>query len=121
MSTATAPPARKLVSASELTGPLGIKQERTILDLAKRGLIPSHRIGKQFRFDLDEVLAGTAGPAADLPADADDETPAPTAGPVGEDTWLAATLAKFTADDLHRAGEIFRAIADAATAKAVSA
>nr|WP_046286031.1 helix-turn-helix domain-containing protein [Mycobacterium sp. UM_NZ2] len=117
MSTATAiapPLGGEYLTVKQVTEALDLTSE-TVCKMIRAGELPAQRIGRKWHISR-RALDARLAPAAE------DETPAPTAGPVGgEDTWLAETLAKFTADDLRRAGEIFRAIADAAAPQAVSA
>lgn len=117
MSTATAiapPLGDEYLTVKQVTDALHLTSE-TVCKMIRAGELPAQRIGRKWHISRRALDARLA------PAATDDETPAPTAGPDGEDSWLAATLAKFTADDLRRAGEIFRAIADAASATAASA
>lgn len=117
MSAATASPP-KYVTAADVADVFGIKQEKTVLELVKREGLPAHRIGRQYRFVLNEVAEWSARRVVG------DSNDAPTSSPDaagGEVTWLDETLAKFTPDDLRRAGEVLQAVANAATSQAGAA
>jgi excisionase family DNA binding protein len=49
------PPAR-LLTVDELAAELKISKF-CVYDMSRQGKLPTHRIGKSLRFDLDEVLA----------------------------------------------------------------
>jgi hypothetical protein len=75
--------------------------------LAQQGM-PCVHIGRKLYFDLDEVDAwisqnlGTGG-----------DTARPAANAIGADPdWVAEQLAKFTPDDLRRAGQLLLALAN---------
>ena len=55
----TAQPKSELLTAAELASVLRIGQE-TVRQLAKSGAIPCLRVGRTFRFDLEEVLRTAA-------------------------------------------------------------
>jgi hypothetical protein len=86
-----------------------------ILNLSKNQGLPSHRVGRRRMFVADEVAAwvrsrdgegstnSAAGPSAVSDADA----------PAVDPEWVAAQVAKFSADDLRRAGELLLALSRA--------
>lgn len=94
-----------LVSAPQLAEHLGVAPV-TVLRLVQREGLPAHRVGtgtarRTYRFDITEVDAWLRARDSD-------------AQPAREpDEFVAATLAKFTSDDLRRAAEVLRALADA--------
>lgn len=104
--TITAPPlADEYLSVSQVAAALQLTTE-TVCKMIRAGELPAQRIGRKWhigRRALDARLAP-----------AHDDAPPLGHRPVGEDTWLTETLAKFTPDDLRRAGEVLRAIAGAA-------
>ncbi|WP_188108809.1 helix-turn-helix domain-containing protein [Mycolicibacter arupensis] len=102
----------KFLTVGEAADAMHVR-EAVICGAIRDGELPAAKVGRRWLIDPADFTAYVRRHRTDAPA--------PTAAPVGEDTWLAETLAKFTADDLRRAGEIFRAIADAASATAVSA
>lgn len=99
-----------LISAPQLAEHLGVAPV-TVLRLVQREGLPAHRVGtgtarRTYRFDITEVDAW-------LRARDSGAQPMRDAVPHGPDEFVAATLAKFTPDDLRRAAEVLRALADA--------
>lgn len=99
-----------LISAPQLAEHLGVAPV-TVLRLVQREGLPAHRVGtgtarRTYRFDITEV--DTWLRARDSDAQSMGEAVAPS-----QDEFVAATLAKFTPDDLRRAAEVLRALADA--------
>lgn len=45
----------KLVDANQLVSILAVSNRQQVYELARRGLIPSIRIGRKLRFDLDKL------------------------------------------------------------------
>lgn len=81
-----------------------------IVDLCKKGL-PSHRVGRRRLFIAEEVDAWVRsrdGDGATLPS----APTAPGSTPVDPE-WVAAVVARFSADDLRRAGELLLALSRA--------
>ncbi|CAN5464091.1 hypothetical protein BH09ACT7_BH09ACT7_51800 [soil metagenome] len=87
-----------------------------ILNLTKTKGLPSHRVGRRHMFVADEVAAWvrsrdgegvTTSPAAPPP------TASPEASASVDPEWVAAQVAKFSADDLRRAGELLLALSRA--------
>jgi excisionase family DNA binding protein len=111
---ATAPQlADEYLTAKQAAAALHLTDE-TLYKMIKAGELPARRIGRKWHISrraLESRLTPPEIPPPDTPA----------TGPAAEDAWLAETLAKFTPDDLRRAGKVLRAIADAATSKAGAA
>ena len=53
----------KLSTAEEVADVLGVTS-RTVYRLRAEGVIPAYRVGGQFRFNIDAVLAALAQPEA---------------------------------------------------------
>ena len=79
-------------------------------ELIKTGALPARRVGRQW---LIEACALDVFMQAHEPTvKPDDRDDPPATGPAPEpDAWLAEQLAKFTPDDLRRAGELLLALA----------
>ena len=52
-------PGLKLVTAEVLAGALSMRTDR-VYELARRGRIPCHKVGRAVRFDIEEVRASFA-------------------------------------------------------------
>ena len=65
-----------MVGAAEVTRRLGISPSG-VYRAARRGTIPSARIGHSVRFDWSTVLAAVATPSPDAGVDADDQDARP--------------------------------------------
>lgn len=87
-----------------------------IIRLSKHHGLPSHRVGRRRMYLAEEVAAwarnrnGEGEPdhaAAPLPAEPTD------AAAAVDPEWVAAQVAKFSADDLRRAGELLLALSRA--------
>ncbi|MBS1696623.1 MAG: helix-turn-helix domain-containing protein [Actinobacteria bacterium] len=86
-----------------------------IVRLSKHHGLPSHRVGRRRMYLADEVAAWTRSRDGDGDVD-----PATTTLPVSPDAstpvdpaWVAAQVAKFSADDLRRAGQLLLALSQA--------
>lgn len=89
-----------------------------IVKLSKHQGLPSHRVGRRRMYLAAEVAAwardrdgdGDTNPAAEV------TTPpaacADAAATTGDSDWLAATLARFSPDDLRRVAQVLRSVAD---------
>jgi excisionase family DNA binding protein len=79
---------------------IGVKNE-AVYELIRRGQLRAHRPGRKWLIHPDDLHACIT---ASRPADAETSP------------WLAATLAKFTPDDIRRTAEVLLAVADAGPA-----
>ncbi|WP_109858723.1 helix-turn-helix domain-containing protein [Mycobacteroides chelonae] len=91
--------------ADQVKAKFGFTQPASVLRLVKEQGLPAHKINRRYLFDPDEVDAWigqnlTTGARA-------------TTG--GDPDWVAAQVAKFSPDDLRRAGELLLALANSGT------
>lgn len=88
-----------------------------IVRLSKHHGLPSHRVGRRRMYLADEVAAW----ARNRDGEGDQTTAPLPVGPAAatpvDPAWVAAQVAKFSANDLRRAGELLLALsrADAKT------
>ncbi len=82
-----------------------------VIKLAKNDGLPMHLVGRRYLFIADEVDAWIR--ARDLKGNTTAAAPvAPSDVAPGDSDWLAATLAKFSSDDLRRVAQVLRSVAD---------
>lgn len=109
MSTPTATLTRsKLVPTAAASAHTGIPVYR-LRELARQGM-PCVHVGRKLYYDLEKCDAWIARNLSSGDASA---TPAPAST---DPEWVAAQVAKFSADDLRRAGELLLALANTASA-----
>lgn len=101
------------VSAEIFGGAIGAER---VLRLSRAKGLPSHRVGRRRMFLADEVAAWARnrdgeGFTTAPPADVTTSLPVgPDATSTVDPAWVAAQVAKFSADDLRRAGELLLAL-----------
>jgi hypothetical protein len=90
-----------------------------IVRLSKHHGLPSHRVGRRRMYLADEVAAWAR--SRDGEGDVDTARRADTirsdSAASVDPAWVAAQVAKFSADDLRRAGELLLALSRADKAK----
>lgn len=94
--------------SAELFG--GSVSPSKVIKLAKNDGLPMHLVGRRYLFIADEV--DTWIRARDLKGNTAAAPVAPTGVAPGDSDWLAATLAKFSPDDLRRVAQVLRSVAD---------
>lgn len=104
--TATLTRPKQLVLADQIKSKLGFSQPASVLRLVKEQGLPAHKVNRRYLFDPDEVDAWLRDRNT---SDASDTNTART-----DPDWVAAQVAKFSADDLRRAGELLLALANTA-------
>ncbi|GEM_PF-5255626 len=109
MSTTTLPPlaAGQRITAADIAAALGFRKPATVLRMVREDGLPATKFGGRYFFDETAVRAWLAerGLIPETPAPA-----SPAADRTVDPTWLTAQLAKFSADDLRRAGELLLAL-----------
>lgn len=122
MATAVVPKKITCTAAAEALG----CREPYVRGLIRDGVLPATRIGRRWLIDPADLRAviETPGVGTGGRSGAPELPPPSPSGPEVDPEWLADTLAKFTPDDLRRAGEVLRSVADrlaAVEAEGVSA
>jgi hypothetical protein len=82
-----------------------------IVRLSKHHGLPSHRVGRRRMYLAGEVAAWAR--SRDGEGDVDPAAVSPDATAPVDPDWIAAQVAKFSADDLRRAGELLLALSRA--------
>lgn len=102
--------------AAEIFG--GAIAAERIVKLSKHQGLPSHRVGRRRMYLADEVAAWVRsrdgeGDVADIQSAAQLSDAIDADADVVDPGWLAEQVAKFSADDLRRAGELLLALSRA--------
>jgi excisionase family DNA binding protein len=109
VSTAATALSKRFLTATDVAGAIHAK-EPVVYDLIKSGHLRARRVGRRWLIDPDSLTDFMAGRVSGAPA----ETVDPAAGSTRVDPeWVAAQVAKFSADDLRRAGELLLALSRA--------
>ncbi|MCH9730620.1 MAG: helix-turn-helix domain-containing protein, partial [Actinomycetia bacterium] len=99
------------MGTDEVASVLGYAQTTTVLRLIREEGLPAVRFNRRYYVNEADLRAWMAERGLL------DESAAPTAPTAGTSTdadsgWLAATLAKFSPDDLRRVARVLRSVAD---------
>ena len=123
MSSTTIPPAGRALNTADVCAKLGYRQTASVIRLVNEQGLPATRINGRYIFTEADVDAWREKHRLAAESDtAGGESPtAPTQPAVDVDpTWVAEQVAKFTPDDLRRAGELLMALSRIAADKAVA-
>lgn len=107
-------PSRRM-GTDEVAAVLGYAQTGTVIRLIREEGLPAIRFNRRYYINEADLRTWMAERGL-----LDEAAPATTTLPVGPDTtstvdpaWVAAQVAKFSADDLRRAGELLLALSRA--------
>ncbi|OBJ46171.1 hypothetical protein A5630_11940 [Mycolicibacterium mucogenicum] len=113
------PPSARPLTTEDVAALLGYRQAATVLRLVREEGLPATRFNRRYFFNENDVRAwmaerGLIAHTAPAPRGVTTSLPvAPDATSTVDPTWVAAQVAKFSADDLRRAGELLLALSRA--------
>lgn len=105
----TTPPVGRTLNTDDVAAKLGYRQSASVIRLVKEQGLPCLQLNGRYLFTESEVDAWLA---ARRPARSADSFTAATGS--ADPDWVAAQVAKFSPDDLRRAGELLLALSRAA-------
>ncbi|CAN5222310.1 hypothetical protein BH11ACT6_BH11ACT6_05020 [soil metagenome] len=113
------PPSARRLTTDDVVKMLGYKRAATVTRLVKTDGLPAVQYKGRWYFHENDVRAwmterGLIAETATPPADVTTSLPVgPDATSAVDPAWVAAQVAKFSADDLRRAGELLLALSHA--------